>query len=160
MSFEESYYDPYQKKKSRFSPEEDKMLAELVKNKKNQTWKEIAKSFPGRNAAQCRDRYNQYLFKKIENKPWTPEEDKLIIDLYREFGPHWVKISNFLPGRSGNNVKNHWNTALVKYHGIPYRVTKQERRSKKLKWSERTCQVEQAHDDCPVSIRNLLAFVE
>lgn len=147
--------DPYKKRKTRFTPEEDAQLEQLVRNKKDHSWKEIAKCFPGKNAAQCRDRYNQYLFKKVVNGPWTPEEDKLIVELYREIGPHWVKISNFLPGRNGNNVKNRWNTALVKYHGIPYKESKQERRSKKLKWRN----IEYVDYD-PVSIRNLLAFVE
>lgn len=155
------------KKRMRFTPEEDKLLASIVKNEKNKSWKEIAKNFPGRNAAQCRDRYNQYLFKKIVNKPWTWEEDRLIIKLYKQLGPHWVKIASHLPGRNGNNVKNHWNTALIDYHDISYKKTKQERRSKKEKWTEDNYIVEKPTkiiDDnyCSflVSIQNLLAFNE
>ena len=129
-------------KRIRFTEEEDNMLKELVRNKRNKTWKEIAACLPGRTACQCRDRYNQYLFKEVVNKPWTPEEDKAIVDLYKQYGPHWVKISKFLPGRSGNNIKNRWNTALTSFHGIAFNNSKQERRSKKEKWPQNE-QIEQ-----------------
>lgn len=119
---------------ARFTEAEDTLLKELIKDKKNKTWKEIASFLPGRTACQCRDRYNQYLFKEVVNKPWTAEEDQIIIEKYKIFGPHWVKISHFLPGRSGNNIKNHWNGALKQFHGISHEEIKQERRSKKVKW--------------------------
>lgn len=122
-------------KRIRFTEEEDNLLRELVKNKKNRSWKEITSFLPGRTACQCRDRYNQYLFKEVVNKPWTSDEDKKIVELYQQIGPHWVKIANYLPGRSGNNIKNRWNTALISYHGIKYNDSKQERRSKREKWS-------------------------
>ncbi|EAY15910.1 Myb-like DNA-binding domain containing protein [Trichomonas vaginalis G3] len=118
----------------RFTKEEDALLKELAKDKKNRTWKEIATFLPGRTACQCRDRYNQYLFKEVVSKPWTSEEDEVIVEKYRLYGPHWVKISQFLPGRSGNNIKNRWNSALTKYHGIQHKNARQERRSKKDKW--------------------------
>lgn len=141
-------------KRIRFSADEDKLLDELVKNKRNRSWKEIAANFPGRTAAQCRDRYNQYLFKKIANKQWTPEEDNQIVELYKQFGPHWVKIANFLPGRSGNNVKNRWNSALTKFHGIAYTATKQERRSKNDKWTDiDNAEAERTFQVSPISIQ-------
>ena len=118
----------------RFTKEEDALLKELAKDKKNRTWKEIATFLPGRTACQCRDRYNQYLFKEVVSKPWTSEEDEVIVEKYRLYGPHWVKISQFLPGRSGNNIKNRWNSALTKYHGIQHKNIPQQRRSRKSKW--------------------------
>lgn len=123
-------------KKGRFSAEEDKLLKELVKAERNKTWKEIAANFPGRTAAQCRDRYNQYLFKEIQHKPWTTQEDMKIVQLYKQYGPRWVKIAEHFPGRNGNNIKNRWNSVLKTFHGISYKMTKQVRRSKKEKWAE------------------------
>ncbi|EAX94476.1 Myb-like DNA-binding domain containing protein [Trichomonas vaginalis G3] len=118
----------------RFSQEEDNLLRDLAKDKKNRTWKEIALFLPGRTACQCRDRYNQYLFKDVVNKPWTPEEDEIIVKKYKLYGPHWVKISQYLPGRSGNNIKNRWNSALTKYHGMSHKNPKIIRRSNKSKF--------------------------
>lgn len=114
----------------RFTKEEDELLKKLAREKKSKTWKEIAKHLPGRSACQCRDRYNQYLFKEVSNKPWTTEEDEIIVEKYRQFGPHWVRIASFLPGRSGNNVKNRWNGALTQFHGMSHAITKFTRRSK------------------------------
>lgn len=120
---------------NRFTPEEDALIKELVNNKQqHKTWKQIAEYLPGRTACQCRDRYNQYLFKKLSTEPWSPDEDKIIIEKFQLYGPKWVKISEFLPGRSGNNVKNRWNGALRKYHGIEHNITKQVRRSRYDKW--------------------------
>ncbi|EAY15909.1 Myb-like DNA-binding domain containing protein [Trichomonas vaginalis G3] len=132
---------------ARFTEAEDNILKDLVKDNKKRTWKEIATFLPGRTACQCRDRYNQYLFKQVIVKPWTNEEDEIIVEKYRLFGPHWVKISEFLPGRSGNNIKNRWNSALQKYHGISHEMPKQKRRSKKVKWGE----VEERKED-PIQI--------
>ena len=122
------------KKKRRFTKEEDELIKQLVALNKNTNWETIAKYVPGRTARQCRDRYNSYLFKEAEPKPWTPEEDLIIVSKYQEFGPHWVKISQSLPGRTGNNVKNRWHKSLKQFHGIEHNVEKQERRSKKAKW--------------------------
>lgn len=137
-SYESSNYVTSYKHGQRFTKEEDNLLRELAKDKRNMSWKEIASHLPGRTACQCRDRFNQYLFKKVVNDPWTPEEDKIIVEKYQMYGPHWVKISEFLPGRSGNNVKNRWHCALTKYHGISYTNTKQQRRPRNLKWKSET----------------------
>lgn len=149
--------------RSRFTEEEDKLLKELVNNKKNKTWKEIAAFLPGRSACQCRDRYNQYLFKEIVCKPWTPEEDQIIVEKYKQYGPHWVKISQSLPGRSGNNVKNRWNSALTRYHGMHYQEVKQERRSKKVKWDkeseEKVTEVHSVKDSCSHLIDRMTDFM-
>lgn len=103
----------------RFTKEEDDILRSIARDKRNKTWKEIADMLPGRTATQCRDRYNQYLSKDVVNRPWTPEEDQIIIEKYKIYGPRWVQISTYLNGRSGNNVKNRWNSALTKYHDTP-----------------------------------------
>ncbi|EAY05685.1 Myb-like DNA-binding domain containing protein [Trichomonas vaginalis G3] len=118
----------------RFTPEEDAMIKDLVENKKISPWSEVAKYLPGRTGNQCRDRYNSYLYANTSSKSWTIEEDKMIVEKYKEFGPRWVLISKFIPGRNGNSIKNRWHKALVKYHGIKHNNVKQERRNKNLKY--------------------------
>ncbi|EAX79614.1 Myb-like DNA-binding domain containing protein [Trichomonas vaginalis G3] len=114
--------------RKRFTAEEDELLRKLAKDNTNKTWRDIAKHLPGRSATQCRDRYNQYLFPSVVSKPWSDEEDRIIVEKYKQYGPHWSKISEFLPGRSGSNIKNRWNGALSRFHGIPHKKSKLERR--------------------------------
>lgn len=97
-----------------FTPDEDKIILESITSSKKKNWKQIAEKIPGRNARQCRDRYNNSLKNKIEKKPWTKEEDEIIIRKFFEIGPKWVTISAFLNGRSGNNVKNRWHKYINK----------------------------------------------
>lgn len=118
-------------KGKRFTPEEDALIKELVEVKHITPWAAVAKYLPGRTGTQCRDRYNTYLYCEISTKNWTAKEDKIILEKYKEFGPKWVAISHFLPGRNGNSIKNRWNKALTKYHGIQHKDQKFERRSKK-----------------------------
>lgn len=119
--FDESSYALSRK---RFTKEEDDYLRVLATDPNLKTWRDIANYLPGRTAAQCRDRYNQYLAPTIVRKNWTEEEDQIIIEKYKEYGPNWKKISEFLPGRSGNNIKNRWNGPLQKYHGIAHKKSK------------------------------------
>ncbi|EAX98723.1 Myb-like DNA-binding domain containing protein [Trichomonas vaginalis G3] len=100
--------------RKRFTKQEDQLIQYLYEKKGIKSWVEIGRRVPGRTARQCRDRYKNYLFKGLVKRPWTPEEDQLIIAKYKIFGAHWVKISQFLNGRSGNNVKNRWHKYLCK----------------------------------------------
>lgn len=100
--------------RKRFTPEEDSKLKELCNIPDLVNWEDVAKQMPGRTARQCRDRYNATLKNYIEKKPWTKEEDAIIIEKYKEIGPRWVTISTFLVGRSGNNVKNRWHKHINK----------------------------------------------
>lgn len=104
--------------RKRFSPEEDKKLKILVETYDKGHWNEVARQMPGRTARQCRDRYNNYLYKELTNNPWTEEEDQKILTLHKKIGPKWTDIAQSLAGRSGNNVKNRWYKYLVKrLHG-------------------------------------------
>jgi hypothetical protein len=69
---------------------------------------------PARTARQCRDRYKNYLVEDLVCEAWSPQEDAVIVDKFREIGPKWVEISKFLNGRSGNHVKNRWHKHLSK----------------------------------------------
>ncbi|OHS95138.1 Myb-like DNA-binding domain containing protein [Tritrichomonas foetus] len=107
---------PHSTLRKRFSGQEDSTLKHVIQELNVRNWEEAAKYLPGRTARQCRDRYNNYLFKEISNKPWSEEEDLIILTNYPLFGTHWVKISKFLVGRSGNNVKNRWYKYLSKHY--------------------------------------------
>lgn len=114
--------------RKRFEPEEDDVIKHLVDDLKITSWDEIANHLPGRTARQCRDRYNNYLYKKIVQKPWTQEEDELILLYYKQIGPRWMQISEHLFERSGNNVKNRWYKFISKRRDIIYRnICKREK---------------------------------
>lgn len=95
-----------------FTREEDARLTYLVHIFGSKNWTLIAEMMPMRNARQCKDRFTNYLSPMINLKPWSPEEDSLLIQKVKECGPKWVQISRFFEGRSDNNLKNRWYTHL------------------------------------------------
>lgn len=99
-------------KRKKFTPEEDAILKQECGNTDHINWDIIAKKLAGRTATQCRDRYTNYLYKAISNDKWTLEEDMVILEKTALIGHKWVTIAQYLPGRSGNNVKNRWHKYL------------------------------------------------
>jgi hypothetical protein len=100
--------------RKKFTKEEDERLKKLVKKYGTKKWEEIASFMPKRCGRQCRNRYFNPLVDNLKKGPWTAEEDALVMDKYAEIGAHWVQISKFLLGRSGNDVKNRWYKILSK----------------------------------------------
>lgn len=92
-----------------FTKEEDNLLKKLVEEYGDANWKFISKKIAKRNARQCRDRWLNYLSPKVANKPWTIEEDQLLVKKYEELGPVWKKIATFFPNRTDINIKSRWN---------------------------------------------------
>ena len=100
--------------KNHFSKEEDQRLRNLVFKFGDNNWKMISNFMPGRSSRQCRERYIGYLSPSLSFKPWTSEEDALLIEKLKEIGPKWSKMVPFFEGRSDCNIKNRWYKHLSK----------------------------------------------
>jgi hypothetical protein len=96
--------------RQRFSLLEDQQLATLVEQHGENDWAQIASFMPGRSARQCRERWQNYLAPSLDSLPWTPKEDDLLLQKFREFGHKWGKIAESFPARSYLNCKNRWRT--------------------------------------------------
>ena len=90
-----------------FTQEEDKALCQLV-DMYGQDWELIASKIPGRNTRQVKERWTNYLSSDVENRPWTSEEDALLYEKQKEYGPKWKRISTFFEKRTDVHVKNRW----------------------------------------------------
>ncbi|XP_048571829.1 transcription factor MYB77-like [Triticum urartu] len=102
--------------KKMWTKEEDDLLREQVRRCGGpHNWDSICRGLPGRNSKSCRLRWCQHLDPRVEAvKPFTVEEDMLIVKYQAAYGNRWSTIAEFLSGRTDNAVKNRWNSVLRK----------------------------------------------
>lgn len=98
--------EPKKSHKAKFTAEEDAKLKKLVNLNGPNNWYQISLNFVNRNPRQVKERWEYYLSPNVNNGPWTPEEDFLLVRKVNELGTKWKLIAQYFIGRTNTACKN------------------------------------------------------
>jgi len=121
-------------KSRQWTPEEEALLASLVRIHGSSKWTEIAKlmneqmgagidGFEGRTGKQCRERWHNHCDPRIRKGGWKATEDEIILRKQRALGNRWAAIAKELVGRTENQVKNRFNSLIRRSRGAAKTTT-------------------------------------
>lgn len=100
------------KRKENWYHDEDTQLLALIAQFGPRNWSKIASHFPNRQGKQCRERWHNHLNPHINKNKWTSREERVLLQAYLRYSSKWAIIARFLPGRTDNCIKNHYNSTI------------------------------------------------
>ncbi|KAE8725484.1 Transcription factor MYB34 [Hibiscus syriacus] len=109
-------------KKGPWTAAEDAILAEYVRSHGEGNWNALQKNTElARCGKSCRLRWANHLRPNLKKGAFSPEEERIIIELHAKMGNKWARMATQLPGRTDNEIKNYWNTRVKRRQrrGLP-----------------------------------------
>ena len=100
------------KRKENWYHDEDIQLLALIAQLGPRNWSKIASHFPNRQGKQCRERWHNHLNPHINKHKWTYKEERVLLQAYLKYSSKWAIIARYLPGRTDNCIKNHFNSTI------------------------------------------------
>jgi len=79
-------------RKGRWTLQEDELLLKAIR-KHGHCWHKVAKYLPGRTDDQAAKRFREKLDPGIAKTPWSEEEDRVLLDMWKKVGCRWNLIS-------------------------------------------------------------------
>jgi hypothetical protein len=99
--------------KGSWKKEEDVRIMELV-HKYGKSWSKISKILGTRNGKQIRDRYINVLDPEIRKGKFTEDEDRKLVQLFKQYGPKWATIAKYYTNRTADMIKNRFHSSIKK----------------------------------------------
>ncbi|KAI9994278.1 hypothetical protein PInf_010880 [Phytophthora infestans] len=108
----ETVEDPDAPTTKRWTKSQDAALRESVRIHGEKNWKAIAELVPGRNHAQCLQRWRKVLKPGLVKGHWSFEEDQVLEYLVTQGCNNWGQIAERIPGRTPKQCRERWKNHL------------------------------------------------